>query len=102
MASGADTHTHTHTHTYIRTEVILRNQARAGLRPARAWFKNIINNHYQCINIIIQNISLSQPSNSKKYSTSCKLIASLFFFNFYADSLTIMHAHTYMHVAIIV
>ena len=34
MASGADTHTHTHTHThtYIRTEVILRNQARAGLR----------------------------------------------------------------------
>ena len=30
MASGADTHTHTHTH--IRTEVILRNQA-------RAWFK---------------------------------------------------------------
>ena len=37
MASGADTHTHTHTH--IRTEVILRNQARAGLRPARAWFK---------------------------------------------------------------
>ena len=44
MASGADTHTHrhthTHTHTYIRTEVILRNQARAGLRPARAWFNN--------------------------------------------------------------
>ena len=33
-------HTHTQTHTYIRTEVILRNQARAGLRPARAWFKN--------------------------------------------------------------
>ena len=26
------THTHTHTHAYIRTEVILRNQA-------RAWFK---------------------------------------------------------------
>ena len=38
MASGADTHTDTHT--YIRTEVILRNQARAGLRAARAWFKN--------------------------------------------------------------
>ena len=36
MASGADTHTHT----YIRTNVILRNQARAGLWPARAWFKN--------------------------------------------------------------
>ena len=37
MASGADTHTHTHTHThtYIRTEVILRNQA-------RAWFKNTL------------------------------------------------------------
>ena len=31
MASGADTHTDTHT--YIRTEVILRNQA-------RAWSKN--------------------------------------------------------------
>ena len=29
MASGADTQTHTYTHTYIRTEVILRNQARA-------------------------------------------------------------------------
>ena len=28
---GADAHTSTHTHTYIRTEVILRNQARAGL-----------------------------------------------------------------------
>ena len=42
MAWGADTHTHTHTHThaYIRTEVISINQARAGLRPARAWFKN--------------------------------------------------------------
>ena len=37
---GGHTHTHTHTHTYIRTEVILRNQARAGLWPARAWFKN--------------------------------------------------------------
>ena len=36
------THTHAHTHTYIRTEVILRNQARAGLRPARAWFKNTL------------------------------------------------------------
>ena len=38
MASGADTHTqthtHTHTHTYIRTEVILRNQARACGRRA--------------------------------------------------------------------
>ena len=30
-----------HTHAYIRTETILRNQARAGLRPARAWFKNV-------------------------------------------------------------
>ena len=37
---GGHTHTHTHTHAYIRTETILRNQARAGLRPARAWFKN--------------------------------------------------------------
>ena len=35
MASGADTHTHTHT--YIRTEVILRNQA-------RAWFNNYVDN----------------------------------------------------------
>ena len=38
------THTHTHTHTRIltsRTKAILRNQARAGLRPARAWFKKI-------------------------------------------------------------
>ena len=47
MASGADTHTHihTHTHTHIhtriltsRTKAISRNQARAGLRAARAWF----------------------------------------------------------------
>ena len=30
---GGHTHTHTHTHAYIRTETILRNQA-------RAWFKN--------------------------------------------------------------
>ena len=36
------THTHTHTHAYIRTEVISINQARAGRRPARAWFKNVI------------------------------------------------------------
>ena len=36
IAWGADTHTstHTHTHAYIRTEVILRNQA-------HAWFNNI-------------------------------------------------------------
>ena len=36
---------HTHTHTQariptIRTGSILRNQARAGLRPAHAWFNN--------------------------------------------------------------
>ena len=46
---GTHTHTHTHTHTYthththilmIRTGLILRNQARAGLWPALAWFKN--------------------------------------------------------------
>ena len=43
---GGDTHTHTHTHTHTQayrrsqTEVILRNQACTGLRPARAWFKN--------------------------------------------------------------
>ena len=46
MASGADTHTHTHTHTNthtdVRTKVISRNQARAGHRPAHAWFKNYI------------------------------------------------------------
>ena len=39
-----DTHTHTHTHTrthisMIHTGSILRNQVRAGLRLARAWFK---------------------------------------------------------------
>ena len=32
-------HTNTHTHTDTRTETILRNQAHAGLRPARTWFK---------------------------------------------------------------
>ena len=37
---GGHTDTQTHTHAYIRTEVISINQARAGLRPARAWFKN--------------------------------------------------------------
>ena len=34
--------THTHSHTDVCTEIILRNQARAGLRPARAWFNNIV------------------------------------------------------------
>ena len=33
-------HTHTNTHTDVRTETILRNQARASHRPVRAWFKN--------------------------------------------------------------
>ena len=42
MAWGADTHTHTYTHAYIHTEVISINQARAGLRPARAWFKKVV------------------------------------------------------------
>ena len=42
IARGADTqtHKHTHTHTDVRMKVISSNQARAGLRPARAWFKN--------------------------------------------------------------
>ena len=31
-------HTHTHAYRRSRTEVILRNQARAGLWPAHAWF----------------------------------------------------------------
>ena len=42
---GGHTHTHTHTNTHTRilsrTEAILRNQARAGLRLTCAWFKNI-------------------------------------------------------------
>ena len=40
MALGVDTHTHiqTCTHTDVRTKSILRNQARAGLWPARTWF----------------------------------------------------------------
>ena len=33
---GADTHTNTHTD--IRTETILRNQARASLQLVRVWF----------------------------------------------------------------
>ena len=37
---GRHTHTHKHTHTDVRTGTISRNQARAGLRPAHAWFKN--------------------------------------------------------------
>ena len=38
ISLGAYTHTHTHKHTHkdILTESILRNQARAGLWPARA------------------------------------------------------------------
>ena len=41
--SGGHTHTHKHTHAYrhSQTEAILRNQAHAGLWPARAWVKNI-------------------------------------------------------------
>ena len=35
------THTHMHTHTYFGAiKVIIRNQVRAGHRPARTWFKN--------------------------------------------------------------
>ena len=66
MASGADTHTHihTHTHTYIRTEVISRNQARAGRRPARAWFKNMLTINEQ------RNIpSIGVNKNSSKRGT---------------------------------
>ena len=43
---GGHTHTHTHTHTSthtdVRTGTISRNQAHAGRRPARAWFKNLL------------------------------------------------------------
>ena len=28
-------------HTDVRTETILKNQAHAGLQPARAWFNNV-------------------------------------------------------------
>ena len=48
---GGHTHTQTHTHTDVRTETISRNQARAGLRPARAWFNNRIS-HPQLLNAI--------------------------------------------------
>ena len=47
---GGHRHTHiqtrTHTHIHIQmihTKAILRNQARAGLWPARAWFNNVTN-----------------------------------------------------------
>ena len=53
IASGAGTHTHTHPRTHARTharthththtfvnKAILRNQVRASLWPAHAWFKN--------------------------------------------------------------
>ena len=63
---GGHTHTHTHTHTHIRTEVILRNQARAGLRPARAWFKkyNTFNNswispYHRAVNIASPDLQFS-------------------------------------------
>ena len=39
MASGADTHTLTPT---FVDETISRNQACAGHRPVRAWFKNLL------------------------------------------------------------
>ena len=39
MASGAYMHTHTYTHIHDRMNMISRNQAHAGLQPARAWFK---------------------------------------------------------------
>ena len=38
---GGHTHTYTNTHTDVHTGSIVTNQARAGLRPARTWFKNI-------------------------------------------------------------
>ena len=36
----ANTHANPHAYRHSRTEAILRNQARAGYRPACAWFKN--------------------------------------------------------------
>ena len=41
MPPGADTQTHTHP--TLQTKAISRNQERASLRPARAWFNNPIN-----------------------------------------------------------
>ena len=35
-------HTHTYTHIHLRTEAILRNQARASLWLVLTWFKNIM------------------------------------------------------------
>ena len=49
---GGHTHTHTHTSILSRTEAIIRNQARVGLRPAHVWF-----NKFTCLLIIPRNIN---------------------------------------------
>ena len=43
---GGHTHKHTNTHTDIRTGTISKNQARAGLWPAHAWFNDLSNLNY--------------------------------------------------------
>ena len=69
---GGHTHTHTHTHTQthiqtIRTGPILGNQARAGLRPARAWFKNCeINPKVASYIVLCSYIIMSQMASSEQ------------------------------------
>ena len=41
MALGVYTHTRMHTY-FGKMKVIIKNQVRAGLWPARAWFKNLV------------------------------------------------------------
>ena len=59
---GADTYTHT----YIRTEVILRNQAHAGLWPARTWSTNtlryILMYIYRLSYLTVQNLNMQQAN----------------------------------------
>jgi len=75
---------HTHTQT-SRTKVISRNQARAGLWPARAWFKKLTKTYWYIYNntkqqklkyfiryIILKIFKFSTISYASLPASSCK------------------------------
>ena len=59
MASGVDTHTHIHTY-FGGMKVISRNQVRAGLRPACAWFNKFKKEKGQIVLVKRTQTSLNQ------------------------------------------
>ena len=83
---------HTHTHAYIRTEVILRNQARAGLRPARAWFKKASYKYNICMHSTCDffNLFCSFHCFHKLARQDHRIIKTLIF-SFYLSTCIVTH-----------